>query len=175
MHQPETAAAVLRQFKAMGMSIAIDDFGTGYSSLAYLHKFPIDTLKIDRSFIKGLEEGSENFEIVSSIVPMARRLSMDVVAEGIEMPSQVEILENLGCRLGQGYLFAKLVIEKESAQLLRGSRRRLVPPEIAPSPCRYRDEHGIVETVSCRPHFSVVRPVPSSGDGHESCVRQSHR
>ena len=118
MHQPETAAAVLRQFKAMGMSIAIDDFGTGYSSLAYLHKFPIDTLKIDRSFIMGLEEGSENFEIVSSIVHMAQRLSMDVVAEGIEMQAQVDILQNLGCRLGQGYLYAKPTTEKEAAQLL---------------------------------------------------------
>ncbi|MGI9508944.1 MAG: EAL domain-containing protein [Geminicoccaceae bacterium] len=125
MHQPETAAAVLRQFKTMGMSIAIDDFGTGYSSLAYLHKFPIDTLKIDRSFMKGLEERSENFEIVSSIVHMARRLSMDVVAEGIEMPSQVKILENLGCRLGQGYLYAKPAGEDEAAQLLqdRGNKR----------------------------------------------------
>ena len=119
MHQPETAAAALRQFKAMGMSIAIDDFGTGYSSLAYLHKFPIDTLKIDRSFMIGLEERSENFEIVSSIVHMARRLSMDVVAEGIEMPSQVDILENLGCRLGQGYLYAKPAGEDEAARLLR--------------------------------------------------------
>ena len=127
MHQPETAAAVLRQFKAMGMSIAIDDFGTGYSSLAYLHKFPIDTLKIDRSFIKGLEESNENFEIVSSIVHMARRLSMDVVAEGIEMPSQVEILENLGCGLGQGYLFAKPATEKEAAQLLRGPSAAACP------------------------------------------------
>ncbi|MDH3663882.1 MAG: EAL domain-containing protein [Alphaproteobacteria bacterium] len=119
MHQPETAAAALRQFKAMGMSIAIDDFGTGYSSLAYLHKFPIDTLKIDRSFLKGLEEHSENFEIVSSIVHMAQRLNMDVVAEGIEMPSQVEILGNLGCSLGQGYLYAKPAEEDEAAQLLQ--------------------------------------------------------
>ena len=103
----------------MGMSIAIDDFGTGYSSLAYLHKFPIDTLKIDRSFMKGLEERSENFEIVSSIVHMARRLSMDVVAEGIEMPSQVELLENLGCSLGQGYVYAKPAGEDEAVQLLQ--------------------------------------------------------
>ncbi|MEZ5935204.1 MAG: EAL domain-containing protein [Alphaproteobacteria bacterium] len=119
MHQPETAAAALRQFKAMGLSIAIDDFGTGYSSLAYLHKFPIDTLKIDRSFMNGLEDHSENFEIVSSIVHMAQRLNMDVIAEGIETPSQVDILGNLGCRLGQGYLYAKPAPEDEAAQLLR--------------------------------------------------------
>jgi EAL domain-containing protein (putative c-di-GMP-specific phosphodiesterase class I) len=119
MHQPETAAATLRQFRAMGMSIAIDDFGTGYSSLSYLHKFPIDTLKIDRSFITGLKEHSENFEIVSSIVHMARRLNMDVVAEGIEAPRQVEILRDLGCGLGQGYLFAKPAAEEEAARILR--------------------------------------------------------
>ena len=119
MHQPETAAAVLRQLKVMGFSIAIDDFGTGYSSLAYLHKFPIDTLKIDRSFVHGLEEQSENFEIVSSIVHMALRLGMDVVAEGIELPSQVEILKALGCRLGQGYLYAKPATEEEAMKLLR--------------------------------------------------------
>ncbi|MGI9419512.1 MAG: EAL domain-containing protein [Geminicoccaceae bacterium] len=119
MHQPETAAAALRRFKAMGLSIAIDDFGTGYSSLSYLHKFPIDTLKIDRSFMNGLEERSENFEIVSSIVHMAQRLNMAVVAEGIETPLQVEILEDLGCGLGQGYLFARPATEKDAAQLLR--------------------------------------------------------
>ena len=119
MHQPETAASALRQFKAMGLSIAIDDFGTGYSSLSYLHKFPIDTLKIDRSFVSGLEEHSENFEIVSSIIHMARRLNMDVVAEGIETPRQVEILGGLGCSLGQGYLYAKPAGEDEAAQLLQ--------------------------------------------------------
>lgn len=118
MHQPETAAAALRQLKAMGLSIAIDDFGTGYSSLAYLHKFPIDTLKIDRSFIKGLNDQSENFEIVSSIVHMAQRLGMDVIAEGIEMPYQVKILEDLGCKLGQGYLYAKPAAETEAALLV---------------------------------------------------------
>ena len=119
MHQPETAAAALRRFKAMGLSIAIDDFGTGYSSLSYLHKFPIDTLKIDRSFMNGLEERSENFEIVSSIVHMAQRLNMAVVAEGIETPLQIEILEDLGCRLGQGYFFARPATEKDATQLLR--------------------------------------------------------
>ncbi len=119
MHQPETAVTVLRQLKDMGFSIAIDDFGTGYSSLAYLHKFPIDTLKIDRSFVHGLEEQSENFEIVSSIIHMALQLGMDVVAEGIELPSQVEILAALGCRLGQGYLYAKPATEKEAMKLLR--------------------------------------------------------
>jgi len=119
MHQPETAAAVLRQFKTMGLSIAIDDFGTGYSSLSYLHKFPIDTLKIDRSFVSGLEQGNENLEIVSSIVHMAQRLNMDIVAEGIELPVQVEILQGLGCKLGQGFLYAKPAPEKEVAQLLK--------------------------------------------------------
>ncbi|MGH1483396.1 MAG: EAL domain-containing protein [Geminicoccales bacterium] len=118
MHQPETAAAALRQFKEMGLSIAIDDFGTGYSSLSYLHKFPIDTLKIDRSFVKNIEERSENFEIVSSIIHMAQRLNMVVVAEGIETASQVEVLEAIGCNLGQGYYYAKPSTEDEVARLV---------------------------------------------------------
>jgi EAL domain-containing protein (putative c-di-GMP-specific phosphodiesterase class I) len=137
MHQPETAAAALRKFKAMGVSIAIDDFGTGYSSLSYLHKFPIDTLKIDRSFMNGLEERSENFEIVSSIVHMAQRLNMVVVAEGIETPLQVEILEDLGCRLGQGYLFARPATENEAAQLLK---------ERASTHCQARERLQQMET-----------------------------
>jgi EAL domain-containing protein (putative c-di-GMP-specific phosphodiesterase class I) len=119
MHQPETAAAALRKFKAMGLSIAIDDFGTGYSSLSYLHKFPIDTLKIDRSFISGLKKRNENFEIVSSIVHMAQRLNMHIVAEGIEQSTQLEILRDLGCTLGQGFLYAKPAPEKQAAQLLK--------------------------------------------------------
>jgi len=118
MHQPETAEIALRQFKDMGISIAIDDFGTGYSSLAYLHKFPIDTLKIDGSFMRGLEERCDSFEIVSSIAHMAKRMNIDVVAEGIEKISQVEILKDLGCGLGQGYLYAKPVAENEAAKIL---------------------------------------------------------
>lgn len=118
MHQPEVAATALQQFKEMGISIAIDDFGTGYSSLSYLHKFPIDTLKIDRSFTQGLEEDGETFAIVSSIIHMAHRLGMEIVAEGIEETAQANLLRELGCTLGQGYLYAKPTSEQEATQLL---------------------------------------------------------
>lgn len=118
MHQPEIAAAALSAFKALGISIAIDDFGTGYSSLSYLHKFPIDTLKIDRSFIRTLEKGNESYEIVSSIIHMAQRLNMIVVAEGIEIPEQIDLLRDLGCTLGQGYSFARPIAEADIDQWL---------------------------------------------------------
>ncbi|MEL6961879.1 MAG: EAL domain-containing protein [Pseudomonadota bacterium] len=122
MHQPEVAATALQQFKDMGLSIAIDDFGTGYSSLSYLHKFPIDTLKIDRSFTKGLEQDGETFAIVSSIIHMAHRLNMEIVAEGIEEEAQANLLRELGCTLGQGYLYAKPASEQEATRLLLNAK-----------------------------------------------------
>lgn len=113
MHQPEVAATALSEFKTMNISIAIDDFGTGYSSLSYLHKFPIDTLKIDRSFIRTLEKGNDNYEIVGTIINMADRLKMKVVAEGVEYAEQADLLRDLGCLYGQGYHYAKPAPERD--------------------------------------------------------------
>ncbi|MGL4883990.1 MAG: EAL domain-containing protein, partial [Waterburya sp.] len=85
----------------------IDDFGTGYSSLSYLRRFPIDNLKIDRSFIEQMNCDSENFEIVRVIITLAKTLGMDAISEGVETLQQLQQLRALGCEFGQGYLFAK--------------------------------------------------------------------
>jgi EAL domain-containing protein (putative c-di-GMP-specific phosphodiesterase class I) len=93
----------LHDLKGLGIRLAMDDFGTGYSSLSYLSRFPVDILKMDRSFV-----GSEdNAALTSAIIALGTSLSLEVVAEGIELPEQAQALEHLGCELGQGYLFAK--------------------------------------------------------------------
>jgi EAL domain-containing protein (putative c-di-GMP-specific phosphodiesterase class I) len=102
-----SAAETLRQMKAIGVQLAVDDFGTGYSSLAYLHRFPVDILKIDRSFVSRMGAGGENNEIVHTIKTLAENLGMEVVAEGVETLAQLQELTDLGCEYGQGYLFAK--------------------------------------------------------------------
>ena len=107
MEQIETALAALAKLKALGIRLAIDDFGKGYSSLSYLHQFPCDVLKIDRSFIARMGAGGENTEIVRTIVSLAQSLGLDVVAEGVETLDQLAHLRDLGCHHGQGYLFAK--------------------------------------------------------------------
>ena len=99
-------AACLASLAALGIQLAIDDFGTGYSSLAYLSQLPIDTLKIDRSFVGRLGQGPENDAVVRTIVALAQTLNLSVTAEGIERPEQAARLRALGCPRGQGFLFA---------------------------------------------------------------------
>lgn len=103
----ETAAIVLSQLKALGVQLSMDDFGTGYSSLSCLHSFPIDTLKLDRSFISHLDRGDKNRQIVQAIVTLAHSLGMKVIAEGVETSQQLTHLQHLQCNYAQGYLFAK--------------------------------------------------------------------
>jgi diguanylate cyclase (GGDEF)-like protein/PAS domain S-box-containing protein len=104
---PEAAADALVALKGLGVMLSLDDFGTGYSSLSYLGRFPVDALKIDRSFVSALQAGGVDSELVSAIVGLGRTLDMRVTAEGIEEASQVRGLLGLGCRLGQGYHFAR--------------------------------------------------------------------
>ena len=99
----------LSELKALGVRIAIDDFGTGYSSLSYLQRFPIDTLKIDRSFVTNMSRSDGDAALASSIVALAASLNLHAVAEGIEHAEQRAHLLSLGCTYGQGYLFAKPV------------------------------------------------------------------
>jgi diguanylate cyclase (GGDEF)-like protein/PAS domain S-box-containing protein len=103
----ETTLALFSQLKSRGISLSIDDFGTGYSSLSALHRFPIDTLKIDRSFINNIHVGRDSFEITRIIIALAHVLNMGVIAEGVETTRQSEILTTLGCEFVQGYLFSK--------------------------------------------------------------------
>jgi diguanylate cyclase (GGDEF)-like protein/PAS domain S-box-containing protein len=107
MGDVQRALVVLRELKAMGVYIAIDDFGTGYSSLAYLKRFPIDILKVDRSFVLECDAGHEAMAITRAIVSLAHSLNLHVVAEGVEKQSQLAVLNALGCQEFQGYLFAK--------------------------------------------------------------------
>lgn len=107
MGDVQRALVVLRELKAMGVGIAVDDFGTGYSSLAYLKRFPIDILKVDRSFVLECDNGTEAMAITRAIVSLAHSLNLRVVAEGVEKPTQLAVLKALGCQEYQGYLFAR--------------------------------------------------------------------
>jgi len=107
MEQAEQAIATLDALKALGVRLAIDDFGTGYSSLAYLKRFPIDKLKIDRSFVQGLADSDDDREIAATIIAMGRSLNLDVLAEGVETEYQLSFLRLYGCDQYQGYLFSR--------------------------------------------------------------------
>src|SRR5260370_14323618 len=107
MENAELAAQFFKRLKALGVQLSIDDFGTGYSSLGYLHRFPLDTLKIDRSFVGRIGEAADNIEIVRTIVSLADNMGMEVVAEGVETLGQLNQLRQLNCQFGQGDLFAR--------------------------------------------------------------------
>jgi diguanylate cyclase (GGDEF)-like protein/PAS domain S-box-containing protein len=106
MDDAAAALRILNELKALGVSLSIDDFGTGYSSLVYLKRFPVDVLKIDRSFIAGLGRSHDDAAIVQSVIDLARSFGIDAVAEGVENPQQLAILQELGCAFGQGYLWS---------------------------------------------------------------------
>ena len=118
MADAERSAVVFSELKALGVRLDIDDFGTGYSSLSRLQRFPVDTLKIDRSFISRVDTDVETAEIVRVIVMLARGLRMEVVAEGVETQAQADWLKDIGCELAQGYLFSKPVPGEAIVQLL---------------------------------------------------------
>ena len=118
MDAPEVALATLGALRQIGVQFAIDDFGTGYSSLAYLKRFPVDVLKIDRAFVHDLDRDNESRAIVSSIIELARALSLDVVAEGVSETAQLDILAELGCERAQGWLVAPALPSDDLMQLL---------------------------------------------------------
>ncbi len=128
-----TALEVLGGLHTLGISLSMDDFGTGYSSLSNLHSFPFDVLKIDRSFVGRMAEGDQPLQIVRTIIELARVLGMDVVAEGIETRDQYRLLRQMGCRYGQGFLFAKPMPAEDVSRLLRLPGRVLPDPECAPT------------------------------------------
>ncbi len=122
MRDTDSTIARLSQLKALGVSIAIDDFGTGYSSLGYLRQFPVDALKIDRSFIASMNESSESPVLIHAMVALAHALGLGTVAEGIEESSQLELLRRQGCERGQGYLISRPVEPAEVIALIRGGQ-----------------------------------------------------
>jgi diguanylate cyclase (GGDEF)-like protein/PAS domain S-box-containing protein len=119
MENPEATVSTLHRLKALGIQINIDDFGTGYSSLAYLQRFPVDTMKIDRSFVSRIGEGVENAEIVRTIVALAHNLNMKVTAEGIETAEQLEQLEALECESAQGFFLSRPLDSEKATEILR--------------------------------------------------------
>jgi len=103
MSEPERVLAVLEEVRALGVGLAVDDFGTGYSSLAHLARLPVDTIKIDRSFVGGLDADEGRRAIVAATIDLGHTLGLRVVAEGVEDDRAVEELRALGCDIGQGY------------------------------------------------------------------------
>ncbi|WNZ44752.1 EAL domain-containing protein [Leptolyngbya boryana CZ1] len=118
MENTESAMDMLLQLKAMGIQLSVDDFGTGYSSLGYLYRFPMDVLKIDRSFVSRVDVDGEKLELVRTIITLAWNLGMDVVAEGVETTKQLAQLKALKCEYGQGFLFSKPLPRIEAAKLI---------------------------------------------------------
>jgi EAL domain-containing protein (putative c-di-GMP-specific phosphodiesterase class I) len=126
MDQPDSAAATLGRLRALGVGISIDDFGTGYSSLSYLDHFPVDTVKIDRSFVDRMTQ-TDHAEIVNAIVTLAHGLDLEVVAEGVETEAQRRRLKALGCDFAQGFRFSRPVDAASAARLYEASLRPAFP------------------------------------------------
>jgi len=129
---PTEAARRLRRLHDLGVRLAVDDFGTGYSSLSYLRQFPVDILKIDRSFVETITDRDAVPPIVRGLIDLGRTLDLEIVAEGIEREEQREGLRHRGCDLGQGYLFARPLPEPEVEELLRSGvpGRAPTPPSV---------------------------------------------
>jgi diguanylate cyclase (GGDEF)-like protein len=118
MDNPRSAASILQQLRDRKIQLGIDDFGTGYSSLSYLNSFPVDTLKVDRSFVRQMNGSPETLGLTPLIINIAHTMGMTVTAEGIETPQQLEQLRSLNCNFGQGYLFAKPLEATQATQLI---------------------------------------------------------
>ncbi|WP_435640891.1 EAL domain-containing protein [Micavibrio aeruginosavorus] len=117
---PEKTEQVLRGLRALGVTIALDDFGTGYSSLGYLHRFPIDSIKVDRSFVSQMHDAPRSIDIIRAIVGLAHNFKMDVVAEGLETEQDVQMINALGCEMAQGYFFAKPLMPAQAREFAQG-------------------------------------------------------
>jgi diguanylate cyclase (GGDEF)-like protein/PAS domain S-box-containing protein len=134
MKDPDEAIGKLHELKAMGVQISIDDFGTGYSSLNYLKRFPLDTLKIDQSFISEITTDPDNAAIVDAIITLAHALKLRVIAEGVETQEQLEFLRRLKCDEVQGFLFSEALSVKDFTQLLAERRGLVVGKKYATNP-----------------------------------------
>jgi EAL domain-containing protein (putative c-di-GMP-specific phosphodiesterase class I) len=119
MENPTETAKMLNAIKAMGAQTSVDDFGTGYSSLSALKRFPIDELKIDRSFVQNVPQDDDDGAIVSAIILMGHALGLSVIAEGVETADQLEFLRSQGCDSYQGYLRGRPVAAEDFERLLR--------------------------------------------------------
>ena len=128
MEDAEAATAMLRQLRSLNVQLSIDDFGTGYSSLSHLHRFPVNILKIDGSFVGAMAVDEESLGIVETIITLASKLKMEVVAEGIETSEQRDKLKTLQCNFGQGYLFSKPVPAPQASRIVNEEWQRQIAP-----------------------------------------------
>jgi EAL domain-containing protein (putative c-di-GMP-specific phosphodiesterase class I) len=133
VEESASATATLEALSEIGVRLVLDDFGTGYSSLAYLNHFPFDALKIDRSFVDGLGVEQERTAIVEAVIGMARALSLDAIAEGVENEAQLSELRRLGCDFAQGHLFSRPLAPQKVTALLREGGFELLVPEVRES------------------------------------------
>ncbi len=123
MHNADEVIVTLSALKSLGVRISIDDFGTGYSSLSYLKRFPVDALKLDRSFVKDLPEDTDDAAIARAVIILAHSLGLDVIAEGVETQTQLAFLAANGCDVAQGYYLSRPIPPAQFAQLLAQHRR----------------------------------------------------
>ncbi len=122
---------VLRDLRHMGFSIALDDFGTGYSSLGYLSRYPVDKIKIDRSFVSNLGVDPEAEAVIRAIVKLSKALNLNIVAEGVETRAQKNILRSTGCNIIQGYIFSRPVPVDAIDDMMRADRRLTISSDTA--------------------------------------------
>ena len=125
MSNTQIAGETLEALHAQGISLAVDDFGTGYSSLSYLKRFPINTLKIDRSFVRDIPGDADDAELVKTIIAMARSLKLEVIAEGVEHTDQLVFLRDQGCMIMQGFLFSRPLPVDDIEEFLKNKHRLL--------------------------------------------------
>ncbi len=123
MQNAETTVEMLKELKRMKLKLAVDDFGTGYSSLSYLKRFPIDTLKIDQSFVRDVTTDADDASLVKAIIAMGHALQLNVIAEGVETPEQLAFLRQHGCDGMQGYSFSRPLPAEEIARLLQSGKK----------------------------------------------------
>jgi EAL domain-containing protein (putative c-di-GMP-specific phosphodiesterase class I) len=119
MRNVNETISTLNDFKGMGIRVSVDDFGTGYSSLNYLKRFPLDSLKVDRTFVKDIPDNEDDVTITSAIITLAQSLGLGVIAEGVETESQLEFLERSGCEMAQGYYFSRPLPAEQLMPMLR--------------------------------------------------------
>ena len=122
MHGSDQFISELGELKAMGVKLAIDDFGTGYSSLGYLTSFPVDTIKVDLSFVQEMTKSPKHAKIVKTIIDLSHNLGFRALAEGVETPEQLELVRSFDCDEMQGFYFSKPITPERFSELIRSGR-----------------------------------------------------